>query len=102
MPLRTYSSGMILRLAFAICTAFVPDILLMDELISVGDVNFAAKAEARINAFIDRSRILVFASHDTSVLERYCNRAVILQKGEIVFDGNFNEGLSWYREVGQL
>jgi ABC-type polysaccharide/polyol phosphate transport system ATPase subunit len=88
LPLRTYSSGMLLRLAFAVSTVRHRDILLLDELIGVGDMNFAAKARQRIENMMDRADILALASHDTSILKQYCNRAILLRQGSIVADGS--------------
>ncbi|MGI6244325.1 MAG: ABC transporter ATP-binding protein [Pseudochelatococcus sp.] len=96
LPMRTYSSGMTLRLAFAISTASTPDILLLDELISVGDSAFAHKARERIEAMMDRARILVLASHDPKTLRKYCNRAVMLSEGRIVADGTVEDVLRAY------
>jgi ABC-2 type transport system ATP-binding protein/lipopolysaccharide transport system ATP-binding protein len=91
LPLRTYSSGMLLRLAFAISTVRHRDILLLDELIGVGDMNFAAKARQRIEHIIDRASILALASHDIGILCQYCNRAILLRQGSIVADGSVND-----------
>ena len=98
LPMRTYSSGMTMRLAFAISTARAPDILLLDEMISVGDASFASKAKIRIESFIDEAHILVLASHDPSTLRRYCNRAVMLKGGCIVCDGSVDDVLAQYAE----
>jgi ABC-2 type transport system ATP-binding protein/lipopolysaccharide transport system ATP-binding protein len=91
LPMRTYSSGMTLRLAFAISTAIQPDILLLDEMISVGDASFAEKAKLRMEQIMENSRILVLASHDPAILKRYCNKAVLLREGQIVSAGTLNE-----------
>lgn len=96
LPMRTYSSGMTLRLAFAISTARTPDILLLDELISVGDSAFAQKARSRIERMMDNASILVLASHDAKPLRKYCNRAVMLSEGRIVAEGAVQEVLSAY------
>jgi ABC-2 type transport system ATP-binding protein len=82
-----YSSGMRLRLAFAISTALDPEILVIDEIFGAGDAAFAKKAERRMTELIDRSNILVFASHAQGTLERFCNRAVWLHSGSIREDG---------------
>lgn len=94
LPMRTYSSGMNLRIAFAISTAIRPDILLMDELISVGDSSFAVKAKQRIRELIDSAGILVLASHDTSSLLEYCTRGIIMEHGAIGFDGSIAEAIA--------
>jgi ABC-2 type transport system ATP-binding protein/lipopolysaccharide transport system ATP-binding protein len=93
LPMRTYSSGMTLRLAFAVSTAVQPDILLLDEMISVGDAEFAEKARGRIEQVIENSQILVLASHDPVTLKRYCNKAALLREGEIVSSGSIDDML---------
>ena len=99
LPLRTYSSGMTLRLAFAISTTRAPDILLLDELISVGDAAFAVKARTRIQKLIDKAGILVLASHDMETLKRYCDTAIMLQSGRIVAQGTIGEVLERYASL---
>lgn len=84
MPVRTYSSGMVLRLAFATVTCIQPDVLLMDEWINVGDAEFVAKAESRLSEVIDNASILVLASHNTSIIEHTCNVKIRLDRGQIV------------------
>lgn len=91
LPMRTYSSGMSLRVAFGVSTALSPDILLLDELIAVGDAGFAAKARARIERLMDQASILVLASHSVEILETYCNRAVRMEGGRIVAEGGVRE-----------
>jgi ABC-type polysaccharide/polyol phosphate transport system ATPase subunit len=91
LPLRTYSSGMLLRLAFAVSTVRHRDILLLDELIGVGDMNFAAKARQRTEDMMDRASILALASHDIGILRQYCNRAILLRQGAIVADGTVDD-----------
>jgi len=88
MPVRTYSSGMHLRLAFAVSTMISPDILLMDEWLSVGDQQFQRKAEQRLNNLIERSNILVIASHSRQLIERCCTRVIWLEHGQIKEDGD--------------
>lgn len=94
LPMRTYSSGMNLRLAFAISTAIRPDILLMDELISVGDAAFATKAKKRIRDLIASAGILVLASHDAKSLLEYCTRGVVMEHGAVAFDGPIEEAIA--------
>ena len=91
MPLYTYSSGMRLRLAFAICTSFDVDILLMDEWLGVGDRSFLEKAKMRLNKFVHRAAILVLASHNRSLLERTCNKGVLLNAGRVQACGPIGE-----------
>lgn len=84
MPVRTYSSGMVLRLAFSIVTSVVPDILLMDEWLSVGDAEFVARAEERLRSLVDRASILVLASHSPNVINDLCNVKVTLERGVVI------------------
>lgn len=86
-----YSSGMRVRLAYAISTAVEPDILVIDEMFGAGDAAFMKKAEARMADLIANSAILVFASHMPALLEQFCNRALLLERGEITMDGPVKE-----------
>lgn len=86
LPVRTYSSGMMLRLAFAISTSIEADILIMDEWLSVGDQSFGLKATKRLDELIGKSSILVLASHDRALIERVCNRKISLEHGRIISD----------------
>lgn len=88
MPLRTYSTGMHLRLAFAVSTVLRPQILLMDEWLSVGDENFKHKAEQRMNEMISSTNILVIASHSKDLVLKTCNRAIWLEHGRIRLDAD--------------
>mgnify|MGYP003627569533 CR=1 FL=1 len=83
MPNRVYSSGMLTRLAFAICTMSQPDILLIDETFGTGDSSFREKAEKRITRMIEDSKILVFASHSRGILERFCTHGILMSRGRI-------------------
>ena len=96
MPVRTYSSGMHLRLAFAVSTVVRPEILLMDEWLSVGDENFKLKAEARLAELVDATKILVIASHSRDLIETSCNRAIWLEHGQIKMNGSASEVCSAY------
>lgn len=84
LPMRAYSSGMAMRLAFAISTSIDADIILMDEWLSVGDADFAKKAKDRLDAMISDAKIVVFASHDMELIKNQCNRVLILEHGKIV------------------
>ena len=83
MPVRTYSSGMTMRLVFSIVTSVKPQILVMDEWMAVGDADFAAKSEQRLGELADDAAILVLASHSDAVLRRRCNRLVTLEHGVV-------------------
>lgn len=87
LPVRTYSSGMQLRLAFAVSTMLRPEILVMDEWLSVGDKNFQSKAAARLDAMLKDTKILVLATHSRDLALRHCNRALWLEHGRIKLDG---------------
>lgn len=91
MPVRTYSSGMHLRLAFAVSTVVRPEILLMDEWLSVGDADFQHKAEARLRDLVSGTKILVIATHSRELVESVCNRAIWLEHGQIKMDGPVSE-----------
>lgn len=82
-PIRTYSSGMLMRLGFSIVTSIKSDIIIMDEWISTGDEKFQTKAEDKLNKIIDDSHILVIASHSKKLIENVCNKVIILEKGRI-------------------
>lgn len=86
LPVRTYSSGMLLRLAFAISTSVEAEILIMDEWLSVGDQEFSQKAAQRLDALVDTASILVVASHSSELINRICNRRMHLEHGSIVSD----------------
>jgi ABC-type polysaccharide/polyol phosphate transport system ATPase subunit len=86
LPVRTYSAGMRMRLTFAIATSANPDILIMDEVIGVGDKAFIAKADERRKAFMTQTSILVLASHSRAIIQQTCNRILWLEKGRVVAD----------------
>lgn len=104
LPVRTYSSGMMLRLAFAMSTSFVPDILLMDEMVGAGDAGFISKVRGRIQGLMRRAGILVLASHNTEIIQSFCSRGICLNGGSVVFDGDIASCLSFYHssESGRL
>ena len=87
LPARTYSTGMLVRLGFAIATAIDPEILLLDEELGAGDARFAMRAAKRVEALIERSSIVVLASQSEDLIRRICNRAILLDHGRIVADG---------------
>jgi ABC-type polysaccharide/polyol phosphate transport system ATPase subunit len=104
LPARTYSTGMFLRLAFAISTSVEPEILIMDEMISTFDVHFNEKAQRRLREVVDNANILALASHDMNVIQGICNKVVWLQHGTIEQFGPSEPVVkayeSFYRNVG--
>jgi ABC-2 type transport system ATP-binding protein len=96
LPLRTYSAGMLLRLAFAISTSIEPEILIMDEMIGAGDKAFADKASARLDRVTAAANILVVASHSAETLRRLCNKAALLREGQLIALGPVDEILNRY------
>ncbi len=96
LPIHTYSAGMRLRLAFAVATSIVPEILVMDEVISVGDSAFFEKAKARMDNLIQQSGIVVLASHSLEILEKMCNKILFLKAGKIQYFGSVAEGIKRY------
>lgn len=99
MPLKNFSSGMVARIAFAIATITEPDILIVDETLSVGDVFFQQKCERRIQHFIESGDVTVlFVSHSMEQVERICQRAVWIEKGDLRMDGPVNEVCKAYHD----
>lgn len=86
LPVRTYSSGMMLRLTFAISTSIEADILIMDEWLSVGDADFQSKAAERLKRLVDNASILIIASHSPELIQNVCNRRISLEHGRIMAD----------------
>lgn len=101
MPIKNYSSGMVARIAFAIATITEPDLLIVDEVLSVGDFLFQQKCERRINEMIKRGTTVLIVSHDTNQIERLCNRALWIEKSKMkMLDGAENVCKA-YREFNQ-
>jgi ABC-type polysaccharide/polyol phosphate transport system ATPase subunit len=100
-PLRTFSSGMILRLAFSVAVNLDPDILVVDEIIAVGDQGFQAKCFDRIRQFRERGKTIVAVSHATGILLELCDRALFLDQGELVVDGEIGSVLDAYTGSAQ-
>ncbi len=86
-PLKTYSSGMRARLGFAIATSVDPDILLLDEVLSTGDANFRAKSKARVIEIVGAAKAVVLVTHDMGWVTEYCNRAILIERGLVVMEG---------------
>lgn len=100
MPMKNYSSGMVARVAFAVATATIPDILIVDEALSVGDFLFQQKCEQRIRELVDEhGTTLLFVSHSIDQVERVCNKAVWIEKGHMRAIGDVNEVCAQYRNL---
>lgn len=99
MPVRTYSAGMMIRLAFAISTCIRREILIMDEWLSAGDARFLDKAERRIEEFVRDSSILVLASHSMEIVEKWCTRGVLMDQGRIVELGPVSKIITAYERL---
>jgi ABC-type polysaccharide/polyol phosphate transport system ATPase subunit len=97
MPIRTYSSGMQVRLGFAISTAIKPDILVIDEVFGAGDADFMAKAKAKMASLLECSSIVVMASHSDELIKSFCNKVLLLKGGTVKFFGGVEEGMRLHR-----
>ena len=97
-PVRTYSTGMFVRLAFAVSTSVNPEILLLDEVMGAGDLSFTEKANVRMRGFMDQGKILVFSSHSLDLLTEYCNRTVWMDHGRVMEDGPTNTVVKAYKD----
>jgi ABC-2 type transport system ATP-binding protein len=96
MPTRSYSMGMMLRLAFAISTAVTPEILVLDEMIGAGDAAFIARADARLGNFLHRAGILVLASHNMPMLRQWCDKGMLLERGKLIEYGPLDRVIDRY------
>ena len=99
LPVRTYSSGMYMRLGFAIAVHIDADVLLLDEVFAVGDEQFQRKCFGKIFEFKQRGGTIVFVSHDASAVERLCDRAILLRDGRVEFDGSTHDAIVRYRRL---
>jgi len=95
-PVRVYSSGMQMRLAFSVATAHRPDVLIVDEALSVGDAYFQHKSFARIREFRERGTTLLLVSHDKGAIQAICDRAILLNSGRLVREGEPEEVMDYY------
>jgi lipopolysaccharide transport system ATP-binding protein len=95
-PVKVYSSGMVVRLAFAVQVCVEPDLLIVDEALSVGDIFFQQKCFARMREIISKGTTCLFVSHDTAAIQNLCQRAILLNQGEIAFMGDATEAVSRY------
>ncbi len=98
-PIRTYSSGMQMRVAFSVVTAWRPEILIVDEALSVGDTYFQHKSYNRIREFQEKGTTLLIVSHDRSAIQNLCNRAILLENGLVIRDGNPEEIFDFYNAI---
>ena len=97
-PLKTYSTGMQARLGFSIATAVDPDILLLDEVLATGDANFREKSKARVIDLVRSAKGVVLVTHDMNWVREYCNRAILLEKGRVVLEGDPEEVVQLHLE----
>lgn len=98
VPVKNYSSGMRARLGFAIATAVCPEVLILDEVLSVGDAKFKKKSEAKIREMFDNGVTVLFVSHNTDQVRRLCNRAILIDKGRLIASGTADEVCDIYDE----
>jgi ABC-2 type transport system ATP-binding protein len=96
MPVRTYSTGMLVRLMFAVTTAVASEILIMDEFIGAGDAAFFERAQARLKGFVDRSSVLLVATHSPDIARHWCNKAMLLNHGRVAEFGGVDKVLAAY------
>ncbi len=99
LPVRTYSSGMFMRLGFSVAAHIRSDVLLLDEVFAVGDESFQRKCFGKIAEFKNQGGTILFVSHDAQAVERLCDRAVLLRQGEVAFDGETREAIAAYRRL---
>jgi len=101
-PVRTYSSGMKARLGFAINVNISPEILIVDEALSVGDTDFKNKCVKKVNEIISKEHVtLLFVTHAVSVAREFCKRGMVMKKGKLVFDGDINDAIEYYETKGK-
>jgi teichoic acid transport system ATP-binding protein len=98
-PVKSYSSGMFVRLAFAVAININPEILIVDEALSVGDVFFQAKCYRKFEEFKEQGKTILFVSHDLGSITKYCDRAILLNKGQKIFEGTPKETVDIYKKV---
>lgn len=99
-PIKNYSSGMVVRLAFAVAAHLDADVLLLDEIFAVGDIAFQDKCRATMRRFMDQGRTILFVSHSATAVAETCSRVCVLDAGRLVFDGPAAEGLGVYQTIG--
>jgi ABC-type polysaccharide/polyol phosphate transport system ATPase subunit len=98
-PIRTYSSGMKSRLGISVATAFKPDLLLIDEVLGVGDASFRKKSEERVKEMINQSGSVIIVSHSMGLLKSICTRIVLIEQGEMVGEGKSDDMIGFYSDI---
>lgn len=99
LPLRTYSEGMKVRIGFAVATNFQPDILLIDEVFGAGDKGFFEKSKTRIESLIQQSNCLFLATHSDELIQKFCNKAILMSHGQIAYMGDVKSVLKRYYDT---
>ncbi len=97
-PVRTYSSGMRARLGFSIATAIAPDILLLDEVLGTGDEEFRERSQQRIRDMVARAKAIVLVTHDLTTVTEFCDRAILMEMGQILYQGTPQDTVEFYKE----
>jgi lipopolysaccharide transport system ATP-binding protein len=101
-PVKHYSSGMYVRLAFSVSAYLDAEIMLIDEVLSVGDVRFREKSLARIRGIVRDGRTVIYVSHSMDSVAEICDSAMVLEEGRVAFDGGTDEGISFYRQLNTV
>ncbi len=96
LPVKNFSSGMYARLAFTVATSIQPEILILDEIFAGGDASFLEKAKKRMNELIEEAKIVFVVSHQLEIIKSICNRVIVLDHGEVSFDGPVNKAIDYY------
>ena len=100
MPIRNYSSGMMMRLAFSVATVVQPEILIVDEALSVGDEEFKNKCTKKVNEIVNKDEVtLLFVTHSTSMAKEFCSRGIVMENGKKTFDGGIDEAIEKYKKT---
>ncbi len=97
-PVRTYSSGMRARLGFSIATAIAPDILLLDEVLGTGDEEFRGRSQQRIRDLVEHARAIVLVTHDLTTVTEFCNRALLMEFGQVLYEGTPQDTVEFYKD----
>lgn len=98
-PIKFYSSGMYMRLAFSVAVAETPDILLVDEILAVGDQKFQKKCLERMREFKEKGSTMVMVSHNPEQVKKYCNKGLVIHQGKQLFFGDIQQAMDIYEEI---